>query len=215
MTTPSIARAPLPSLPQSKAKPTLRDELLARRRGLDDTARRLADAAIAERVLAWCAAAGIASLGVYHPIRREPDLLSAYNALTAQGVHLSLPVVTDNNAPLMFRRWIPGDVLEKDALGTLTPTSTAAQVHPQALLVPCLGFSAERYRLGYGGGFYDRTLAETPRPLAVGVCHAFGLVEFAGEAHDIALDLVLTDQGQWGRPDEIVRTQAPSIIPSS
>lgn len=198
MTTPSIARGPLPSLPQGKSKSAMRAELLARRRARDDAARARADAAIAARVLHWCAAAGVASLGVYHPIRREPDLLSAYNALNAQGVHLSLPVVIERDAPLAFRRWVPGDVLEKDALGTLTPAATAEVVRPQALLVPCLGFTAQRYRLGYGGGFYDRTLAGTPRPLAVGVCDASGLVEFAGEAHDIALDLVLTDQGQWG-----------------
>jgi 5-formyltetrahydrofolate cyclo-ligase len=198
MTTPSIARDPSPTLPQSTAKSALRIELLALRNTLDDTARTRANEAIAARVLAWCAAAGVTSLGVYHPIRREPDLRSAYNALTAQGVHLSLPVVTDSNAPLTFRRWVPGDALEKDALGTLTPAATAEVVRPQALLVPCLGFTAQRYRLGYGGGFYDRTLAGSPRPLAVGVCHAAALVEFAGQAHDIALDLVLTDQGQWG-----------------
>ncbi|EJN00817.1 5-formyltetrahydrofolate cyclo-ligase [Herbaspirillum sp. YR522] len=197
MTTPSIARDPLPSLPQSKSKSALRADLLACRRAQDEAARIRADAAIAARVLDWCAATGVTSLGVYHPIRREPDLLSAYNALSAQGVHLSLPVVLERHAPLAFRRWVPGDALDKDALGTLVPAASAEVVIPQALLVPCLGFNAQRYRLGYGGGFYDRTLAGTPRPLAVGVCHASGLVEFAGEAHDVALDLILTDQGQW------------------
>lgn len=201
MTSPSIARGTSQPAPgnsgQNRAKQTLRDTLLAQRRAMSDAARTEADALLAARVLAWCDAHGVSSLGVYHPIRREPDLLVAYNALSARGVHLALPVVLAADAPLVFRRWQPGDALHKDALGTLVPDSTAAQVQPQALLVPCLGFTASRLRLGYGGGFYDRTLAATPRPLAVGVCHGFGLVDFAGEAHDIALDLVLTDTGTF------------------
>lgn len=167
--------------------------MLARRKALGLPEKTAADQLIGQRVLAWCATEGITDLGVYHPIRQEPDLLAAYNALAKQGVHLSLPVVVDKDAPLVFRRWQPGDALEKDAFGTAVPLSSAAIAGPQALVIPCVGYNAERMRLGYGGGFYDRTLAAPKRPLAVGVCYAFGMAEFASEAHDIALDLVITD----------------------
>jgi 5-formyltetrahydrofolate cyclo-ligase len=197
MTTPSIAcgtHAPdRESALDKKLKKALRADLLARRKALDAHGKAVSDELIGHRVLAWCLAHGIASIGVYHPIHREPDLVAAYNALAARGVHLSLPIVTDKDAPLEFRRWLPGEVLRKDALGTLVPGEEAPVVQPQALLVPCVGFNAAGMRLGYGGGFYDRTLAGPHRPLAVGVCYAFGLVEFDAEQHDMPLDLVLTD----------------------
>ncbi|KAF1045861.1 MAG: 5-formyltetrahydrofolate cyclo-ligase [Herbaspirillum frisingense] len=197
MTNPRIARDTSPPEPEktigARLKHALRADLLARRKALDIKGKTISDELIGRRLLDWCAAHAVASLGVYHPIRREPDLLAAYNALTARGVHLSLPVVVGKEAPLEFRRWCPGDALEKDALGTLVPAADAPVVQPQALLVPCVGFNAAGLRLGYGGGFYDRTLARPQRPLTVGVCYAFGLVEFDGEAHDMPLDLVLTD----------------------
>jgi 5-formyltetrahydrofolate cyclo-ligase len=197
MTTPRIACGTPPPEPEqateNRLKDLLRADLLARRKALDAGGRAISDELIGRRVLDWCAAHAIVSLGVYHPIRREPDLLAAYNALAARGVHLSLPVVVGKDAALEFRRWRPGDALAKDALGTLAPAADAPAVQPQALLVPCVGFTAAGLRLGYGGGFYDRTLAGPHRPLAVGVCYAFGLVEFDGEAHDMPLDLVLTD----------------------
>ncbi|TWC69749.1 5-formyltetrahydrofolate cyclo-ligase [Herbaspirillum sp. SJZ099] len=196
-TTPSIACGPhAPNREQAldrQLKNALRADLLARRKALDAHGKAVSDELIGRRVLAWCLAHGIASIGGYHPIRKEPDLLAAYNALAARGVHLSLPIVTNKDSPLEFRRWLPGEALSKDALGTLVPGEEAPVVQPQALLVPCVGFNAAGMRLGYGGGFYDRTLAGPHRPLAVGVCYAFGLVEFAAERHDMPLDLVLTD----------------------
>ncbi|MBO9536480.1 5-formyltetrahydrofolate cyclo-ligase [Herbaspirillum sp.] len=197
MTTPSIAcgtHAPdREKALEKQFKTALRADLLARRKALDTHGKAVSDELIGRRVLAWCLSHGIASLGVYHPIRGEPDLLAAYNALVARGVHLSLPIVAAREAPLEFRRWLPGEPLKKDALGTLVPGEEAPLVQPQALLVPCVGFNAAGMRLGYGGGYYDRTLAGPHRPLAVGVCYGFGLVEFAAEAHDMPLDLVLTD----------------------
>ena len=197
MMNPSIARDPL--APESgqdaiaQQKNLLRHTLLARRKALSSQDKASADARLGQRLLDWCAAQAITSLGVYQPIRREPDLFAAYNALVALGVHLSLPVVVGREAPLEFRAWKPGDILEKETLGTLVPPAGTAVVKPQALLVPCVGFNAGRYRLGYGGGYYDRTLAASPRPLAVGVCYGFGRVEFEGQPHDMPLDQVLTD----------------------
>lgn len=194
---PSIARDPLaPETEQARAvlrKTELRTELLARRKAMADVDRRRADAHIGQQVLDWCVDSGIASLAVYQPIRREPDLADAYDALAARGVDLCLPVVVGREMPLEFRRWRPGDVLEKDAMGTRVPPAGTAVVQPQALLIPCVGFNEAGFRLGYGGGFYDRTLAGTARPLAVGVCYGFGLVAFEAQPHDVPLDAILTD----------------------
>jgi 5-formyltetrahydrofolate cyclo-ligase len=150
-----------------------------------------AEATLCQRLQAWLQAHPVNNLGVYHPIRQEPDLQPLYNALNAAGVHLSLPIIRGHDQALGFVRWTPGEPLMKDAMGTSAPPS-AIPAQPQALLIPCLGFNAARIRLGYGGGFYDRTLAQQPRPFAIGVAYADAFQEFAGEAHDIALDLIIT-----------------------
>lgn len=178
----------------AETKTALRSALLARRKALSEAEKHTSDARICERVIAWCEEHRIASLGVFHPIRKEPDLFQAYNALIAKGVHLALPMVTQKDQPLEFRRWQPGDVLQKDALGTSVPPPAAELMKPQALLIPCVGFNQAGMRLGYGGGFYDRTLALPHKPVAVGVAYAFSRADFYSEPHDIALDLILTDE---------------------
>nr|WP_269147425.1 5-formyltetrahydrofolate cyclo-ligase [Herbaspirillum lusitanum] len=170
----------------------MRTRLLAARKAMTPAAKAAAEAMICSRLLDWLQNNPVASLGVYHPIRQEPDLHPAYNALAAQGVHLSLPIIRGKEAPLEFVRWTPGETLVKDAMGTSAPAH-GETMRPQALLIPCLGFNAARLRLGYGGGFYDRTLAQEPRPLAIGIAYAEALAEFAGQPHDIALDLILTN----------------------
>lgn len=173
-------------------KSALRTALLAARKEMTPAAKAAAEAVICSRLLAWLQTNQVQSIGVYHPIRQEPDLHPAYNALSAQGVHLSLPIIRGKELPLEFVRWTPGETLVKDAMGTSAPAQ-GALVQPQALLIPCLGFNAARLRLGYGGGFYDRTLAQTARPLAIGIAYGDALVEFEGEAHDIALDVIITN----------------------
>jgi 5,10-methenyltetrahydrofolate synthetase len=92
--------------------------------------------------------------------------------------------------------------MEDDAYGIPKPKDTE-RFQPQLLLVPCVGFGPGGLRLGYGGGFYDRTLAElSPRPLTVGVGYAHGFVPWLdAEPHDVPLDVVLTEDGvHWQRP---------------
>lgn len=192
MTTSRIARDTEPSdAAAATEKSALRNRLLAARKTLTPSAKTAAEAAICARLLAWLHANPVASLGVYHPIRQEPDLYPAYNALSAQGVHLCLPIIRGKELPLEFMHWTPGDALVKDAMGTSVPAQGDI-VRPQALLIPCLGFNGERLRLGYGGGYYDRTLALAPRPLTLGIAYADALVDFAAEPHDIALDLIIS-----------------------
>jgi len=190
--TPQIEAAATAKSSAASEKSVLRTRLLAARKAITPAAKAAAEAIICRRLLNWLQQNPVASLGVYHPIRQEPDLHPAYNALAAQGVHLSLPIIRGKEAPLEFVRWTPGETLVKDAMGTSVPAH-GETAHPQALLIPCLGFNAARLRLGYGGGFYDRTLAQEPRPLAIGIAYAEALAEFAGQPHDIALDLILTD----------------------
>ena len=192
MTTPSIACGSASPATDAVAKKALRARLLAARRALPAVEKAAADAIICARILDWWHAHPVTSIGVYYPIRNEPDLLQAYNALNAQGVHLSLPNILGPDQGLEFLSWKPGEALIKDALGTSIPVDGKHTI-PQALLIPCVGFNAGGFRLGYGGGFYDRTLAPVPRPLTIGIAYAAGQVDFIGAAHDIALDLMITE----------------------
>ena len=115
-----------------------------------------------------------------------------YADLAQEGVKLALPVVMGKGAPLGFAGWTPGDALVCDAHGVPTPVKKNL-IRPEALLIPCVGFNADNIRLGYGGGFYDRTLAVKPRPLAIGVAYASARTSFNADPHDIALDIVITE----------------------
>lgn len=173
-------------------KAALRRTLLADRQAIAAEVRNEWNTAIGARLLTWWEARPMKTLGVYWPIRGEPDLQSAYADLVAHGVRLALPTVVDRNAPLRFIAWQPGDVMAKDAFGVSIPMA-GAEVRPEALLIPCVGFNEQCFRLGYGGGFFDRTLAAVPRPLAIGIGYACGLARFDADTHDIALDAVITE----------------------
>ncbi|MGS0742251.1 5-formyltetrahydrofolate cyclo-ligase [Glaciimonas sp. GG7] len=183
----------------ARIKTHLRSTLLTLRQTIPEEKRRAFNAVIGKHVIDW--ATSLAKdhpevvIGVYWPIRNEPDLRPTYAALIAQGVRLALPMVVSKDAPLRFMRWTPGDAMQKDSFGVAVPADGAI-VSPQALLIPCVGFNRQRLRLGYGGGFYDRTLALDPRPATVGIAYSSGLVAFDGAAHDIALDLILTEMGR-------------------
>jgi 5,10-methenyltetrahydrofolate synthetase len=81
-------------------------------------------------------------------------------------------------------------------MGVAVPADLRTVARPPALLVPCLGFNAQSYRLGYGGGFYDRTLAEAPRPYALGIAYACQQAAFDADDHDVPLDTVITERSE-------------------
>lgn len=174
-------------------KASLRKALLATRRALPEAVRTQWDAAIAQRLLAWCATENIAELAVYWPLHGEPDLHAAYAELTTRGVALSLPVVLEKHAPLAFTSWTPGEPMVKDGMGVAVPAGLRLRAAPATLLVPCLGFNPEHYRLGYGGGYYDRTLEQAPRPRTLGIAYGCLQVQFASGPYDIALDHIVTE----------------------
>lgn len=175
-------------------KTELRRRLIAERIALEDAYRLQTDNAIAVHIQTVLKRHAVKSLGVYWPIRGEPDLRLLFEELALHGTQLALPKVVGKDAPLCFIPWMPGEALKNDAYGTFTPDKSAMEGYPQALLIPCVGFTRERMRLGYGAGYYDRTLAIAPRPYAIGVAYSSGLSEFEPSEYDIALDVIVTEQ---------------------
>lgn len=189
-----------PRIPRSDAdspvqKADLRQQLLSARRAIDSATRAAWDHAICAQVVAWWKAERPAALGVYWPLRDEPDLHPAYAELARLGARLLLPVVVQKHAALEFTEWQIGEAMVKDAMGVAVPAQLRLQTaYPPALLVPCLGFNPQRYRLGYGGGFYDRTLARhQPRPRTLGIAYQCLQVRFDSDGHDVALDRIVTE----------------------
>ncbi|GHT94015.1 5-formyltetrahydrofolate cyclo-ligase [Betaproteobacteria bacterium] len=137
-------------------------------------------------------------IAFYAPIQNEPDLRPAAALWREQGATTLLPVVIAPRAPLIFRPWTPDTPLVPDRYGIPTPNE-GAEMTPDVVIMTLNAFDARGYRLGYGGGFFDRTLAALqPRPLVLGVGFEMGRVEsIQPEAHDQAVDWVLTEAGAW------------------
>jgi len=194
---PRIPRAPglLPDEGTSTApdKPQLRRLLKEARRAIEPAVKRAWDDRIGAQVVAWAQEHGVRELGVYWPLAGEPDLRPAYAELAEAGVRLALPVVVERGAALGFAQWLPGEATLADSMGIAVPSDLRMIARPSALLIPCLGFDARGYRLGYGGGFYDRTLEAEPRPKTVGIAYACQRVEFEIGEYDIPLDRMITE----------------------
>lgn len=173
-------------------KAAMRAEARERRRAVPASQRAEAAEALARHDLGFLGSPGV--LGAYHPVRSEIGCLSLVRRLGAQGWTIALPVVT-NGEPLSFRAWTPDTPLKPGPYGIPEPADAPA-VTPTALLVPLLAFDTQGHRLGYGGGFYDRTLAALRRSgplIAVGLAYDCQEVpEIPADLHDQRLDWVLT-----------------------
>jgi 5,10-methenyltetrahydrofolate synthetase len=191
------------SLEPSRDKGVLRKQLQAERQAMVDRHQRSVH--LQEVLRVWLLERPETTIGAYWPIKGEFDALPAlYRWSEAdEQRRIGLPVINRENKQLRFHVWYPGCPMEEDAYGIPKPKDTEP-FEPQLLLVPCVGYGPRGQRLGYGGGFYDRTLAALqPRPLTVGVGYANGYVPWLqGEPHDVPLDAMLTDEGlHWQRPD--------------
>ena len=189
------------SLEPTRDKPTLRRQLLAERLALPDRHERSVH--LQEVLRVWLVGRSERSIGAYWPIKGEFDALPAlYRWSEAEGGRrIGLPVTDRQTKHLRFQIWFPGCPMEDDAYGIPKPKGTTV-FEPELLLVACLGFGPKGLRLGYGGGFYDRTLAEwKPRPFTVGVGYLHGYVPWLEpEPHDVPLDAMLTEEGVfWQR----------------
>lgn len=178
----------------------MRRSLLTAREAADAACRLAWDRSIGARldqwVNAWITARRNGSvqpvIGVYWPIRAEPDLMDVWLRWLGEGRRLALPRIIDADRPLAFGRWCPGQALTDASFGTRIP-EPFEPVLPALLVMPCVGFDARAFRLGYGGGYYDRTLAALGVD-AVGVCHEIGwMAAFAPEAHDRPMRALLTE----------------------
>lgn len=134
------------------------------------------------------------SLGIYWPIKGELDLRPLAETLLADGWTLSVPVINNQTQQLDFAHWHPAMAMKKGTWNIPVPINPYF-VKPQRLLVPLLGFDQANYRLGYGGGYYDRTLAAwTDQPQTIGVGMEIGrLKSIFPEQHDIAMDVIITE----------------------
>ena len=132
-------------------------------------------------------------VGAYWPFRGEPDLRDWMGTMTTRGARVALPVVVAKGEPLVYREWHPQARLERGVWNIPFPVDGAA-VMPTWVIAPLVGFDAACYRLGYGGGFFDRTLAVLhPRPAAVGVGHPVcALKTIFPQPHDIPMDWIVT-----------------------
>ena len=150
-------------------------------------------AALVERLLELDLPAGCRLAGVA-PLPGEPDLMPAWDVLHARGHRVLLPETTPRGQPLLFRRWRPDAVLHPGRHGTVHPDGEPAD--PDIIFVPLLAWDRRMARLGYGGGYYDRTLAALPRAVAIGTGLAAQEVATVPTGlHDVPLDAVLTERG--------------------
>ena len=186
-------------LASSEIKKSLRADALRRRQKAHD---RLGPSAAAEvasigRLFLQGHAGPIAS--GYLPIKAEINPVPLLAELEGQGRRLCLPVIVAKNAPLIFRAWRPGEPLAEAEMGLREPLAASPEVTPDIVIVPIAAFDSAGYRIGYGGGYYDRTLEKLR---AAGSITAIGIAYdeqevpvFPHEPHDAPLDFLITPTG--------------------
>jgi 5-formyltetrahydrofolate cyclo-ligase len=188
----------------------LREQLIARREAVDaqtmDGWRHAMDGHI-ERGFPGLARSVIV---LCWPYRNEYDARHVAAKFRAAGATTALPVVVAPKTPLIFREWHPGTRLSHGPLGIPFPADSP-EVQPGVVLLPMVGFDAQGYRLGYGGGFFDRTLASmTKRPTVIGVAHELARLEtIFPQPHDMAVDYLVTELGIYRRDDG---TKGPELV---
>jgi len=190
MITPTAMAAPHSFASLDEAKRAARDLARAARAGGDPQA----GAALAGHVLRDCPPPPGAVVAGFWPVGSEIDLRPLLHALDTRGHPVALPVTGQRGNPLTFQRWRPGDALTPERFGTLRPTGEP--LVPEFLLVPLLAFDRRGHRLGYGGGYYDRTLATLPGRFALGCGVAAQEMDAVPAGpYDQRLDAVATERG--------------------
>lgn len=180
-----------------------RAELRSRRLGVPREERERIRSIVAGLVRRHVPDLGIACIGFCWPFKGEIDLRHVVREAVAAGGEAALPVVVEKARPLEFWAWRPHMPMQRGIWNIPIPAQRSL-VRPSLLLVPLLGFDAAGYRLGYGGGYFDRTLAvAAPRPMTIGIGYEIGrLPTIHPQPHDIRLDAIVTEAGfSWtGRP---------------
>jgi 5,10-methenyltetrahydrofolate synthetase len=187
---------------QALEKKALRAALIEQRNNLPD--RHLREDLLQRVMRIWLVGRPDIVIGAYWPIKGEFDPLPALHRWKEDGElleqpeprRIGLPVVNKETHTMTFHAWYPGCPMEEDAYGIPKPKDTEIIV-PTLLFAPCVGYGPGGFRLGYGGGFYDRMLASlTPKPFSVGLGFGMGfLADLEPEPHDMPLDAILNEHG--------------------
>ena len=179
-------------------KSALRRDALARRGAIEPAARAAFSRRLAEEGSRLARLWRPRIVSVFYPLRDEPDTLPLLTALAEDGFATALPTVVGRGSPLTFRLWRPGEPTRPGAMSIREPLAEAPAVDPELLFVPLACFDRRGHRIGYGAGYYDRSLARLramKHTRAAGV--AYGVCEIAAvpyETHDQSLDAVVTEQ---------------------
>lgn len=202
--TPAAARAPvnLPPDPAQRAevmrwRKAERARLIAARLAVPSRVRKSFGERIARLLEEAIGDPAGLTMSTYAPFRGEPGLTALIESVLARGGRHALPVVIERGRPLVFRLWAPGEPLERGIWNIPQPPACAEVALPDVVIAPFVGFDGECYRLGYGGGFYDRTLAsmpKRPRVFGIGYAHA-ALATIYPQPHDIAMSAIVTEDG--------------------
>ncbi len=182
-------------------KKALRKQLLQTRQHLTSSDWKSYSQQITERLLAQSCFKPGQTILAYFSIRQEPDLTELWRDTVGSGLRFGFPRC-EAGGRLRWHRWQPGDRLVAGAFGILEPPATAPELQAAEvdwMLVPCVGCDRQGYRLGYGGGFYDRLLAkpEWQRVQTIGITFNFGIMEnFVPETWDQPLNYICTEK-QW------------------
>jgi 5,10-methenyltetrahydrofolate synthetase len=184
-----------------------RERLIAERIALPAEMRASQTSAIARELDELVPGGAAVIVSIYWPIRAEPDLREWMRGLHERGVTVALPVAVALGQPLKFRVWHPGCALVR-GLWKIPYPADGAEVTPTVVLAPLVGFDRACYRLGYGGGFFDRTLAGlASRPLVIGLGYPGAeLATIYPQPHDVPMDWIVTGSG---RPLERDRLAVP------
>lgn len=181
--------------PASRTKQNLRKAVLVRRDQQPQAQSAHASACLGANLKTLPELLAAKSLAAFWPLPGEVDLRPLLAALYDQGKVIALPVMIDNR--LIFRQWHPGSAMQKKAFGVMEPGTDCPVVTPDILLAPLVAFDRKGGRLGYGKGFYDRTLANGPgsgAPMTIGVAFAIQEIDSVPlEPHDQLLDAVVTE----------------------
>lgn len=178
----------------------LRQRLLqARQDWVNTPAAAPAQTALHDRVMAVLAQLEPECLGLYWPMQGEFNPMALASTVRSEwGCQLALPYARKTPIDLHFRAWDGSEPSCRDECHI--PSSQGKPTRPDVVLVPCVGFTPEGWRLGYGGGYFDRFMAANPDVTAIGVAWDLGKIdqaELAPQAHDIPLVLVLTESNSW------------------
>lgn len=177
-----------------------RVELIEARKALSSSTHQVASAGIYKNLTKLFAPLPKTLVGAYWPFRREYNVLAFLEWLTGRRFEVALPVVLGKGLPLEFRPWTRDMEMVSGVYDIPYPARGAA-VRPEILIIPMVGFDAAGYRLGYGGGFYDRTVAAlSPKPLCVGTSFELARLDTIHPLpHDIPMDYVATEKGLFQR----------------